>query len=81
MLAEFNRDSLMGPLSVRDEYDFSKAQRGRFHHDGAVLAAPLHLDPDVLEFLSARAKSFGLSLSELVNALLRKEIDLITAED
>ena len=37
---------------MKDEYDFSKAQRGRFFREAAVLAPPVHLDPEVLAFLS-----------------------------
>jgi hypothetical protein len=66
---------------MRDEYDFAEAQKGRFYHDGAVLRPPVHLDPDVLEFLSARARSYGLSLSQLVNAMLKQDIELIQAVD
>ena len=62
---------------MRDEYDFSKADRGQFHRPDAVLTPPVHLDPEVLEFFTARAKARGVSLSELVNALLKKDIELI----
>jgi hypothetical protein len=64
---------------MKDEYDFSKADRGKFHHQDAVLAPPVHLDPDVLAFISARAKARGMTLNELVNALLKKDIELIEA--
>jgi hypothetical protein len=64
---------------MRDEYDFSKGERGRFHRPDAVLTTPVHLDSEVLEFLSARAKARGVSLNELVNTLLRKDIELIEA--
>jgi len=62
---------------MKDEYDFSNAERGRFYRADAVLAPPVHLDPEVLTFLSARAEARGVSLSELVNALLKKGIELI----
>ncbi len=66
---------------MKDEYDFSKAERGRFYRAGATLNPPVHLDPDVLAFLTSRAAARGVSLSELVNALLKKDIELIeTAE-
>lgn len=64
---------------MKDEYDFSKADRGRFHRPDAVLTPPVHLDPDVLAFLTAQAR--GVSLSELVNALLKKDIELIEAAE
>jgi hypothetical protein len=66
---------------MKDEYDFSKAERGRFSRPDAVLTPPVHLDAEVLAFLAARAEARGISLSELVNALLKKDIELIeTAE-
>jgi hypothetical protein len=64
---------------MRDEYDFSRGERGRFHRPDAVLTPPVHLDSEVLEFLSARAKARGVSLNELVNTLLKKDIELIEA--
>jgi len=66
---------------MKDEYDFSKAERGRFYRPDAVLNPPVHLDPEVLAFLTARAEARGISLSELVNALLKKEIELIEAAE
>jgi hypothetical protein len=38
---------------MKDQYDFSKAERGRFYRKDAVLVAPVHLDPEVLTFLTA----------------------------
>ena len=66
---------------MRDEYDFSKAERGKFYRHGAMLVPPVHLDPEVLAFLTARAQARGVSLSELVNALLKKSIELIEASE
>jgi hypothetical protein len=66
---------------MKDEYDFSKAERGRFHRPDAVLIPPVHLEPDVLAFLAARAEARGITVSELVNALLKKDIELIEAAE
>ncbi|MGO9004201.1 MAG: hypothetical protein ACLQIQ_17525 [Beijerinckiaceae bacterium] len=66
---------------MKDEYDFSKAERGRFYRPDAILAPPVHLDADVLAFLSARAKAQGISLDELVNRLLKMDIELIEAAE
>lgn len=66
---------------MKDEYDFSKAERGRFYRKDAVLVPPVHLDPEVLAFLTARAQARGISLNELVNDLLRKDIELIEAAE
>jgi hypothetical protein len=66
---------------MKDEYDFSKAPRGRFYRENAVLAPPVHLDAEVLAFLTARAAARGISLNELVNALLKKDIEMIEAAE
>ncbi len=64
---------------MQDEYDFSSATRGKFYREGAELVAPVHLDPEVRAFLTARAAARGKSLSDLVNELLKKDIELIEA--
>jgi hypothetical protein len=64
---------------MKDEYDFGTAERGRFFRPDATLVPPVHLDPDVLTFLRSRAEARGISLNELVNALLKKDIELIEA--
>ena len=64
---------------MKDEYDFSAAERGRFFRKDAILAPPVHLEPEVLAFLTARANARGVALNELVNELLKKNIELIEA--
>ena len=43
----------------------------------APLVPPLQLDPEVLDYLAERATARGISLSSLVNTLLKKDIELI----
>jgi hypothetical protein len=71
----------MNSDDMRDEYDFSKADRGKFHRPNATLAPPLDLEPEILAFLTARAEARGVTLSELVNTLLKKDIELIEAAE
>jgi hypothetical protein len=66
---------------MRDEYDFAEAARGKFRRPDAILTPPVRLDPAVLAFLTARAEARGITLSELVNALLKKNIELIEAAE
>jgi hypothetical protein len=66
---------------MRDEYDFSNGERGKFYRADAVLVPPVHLDPEVLAFLTARAQARGMTLSQLVNTLLKKDIELIEAAE
>ena len=64
---------------MKDEYDFSKAERGKFFRRDVQLIPPVHLDPEVLSYLAERAEARGTSLNELVNELLKKDIELIEA--
>jgi hypothetical protein len=64
---------------MKEEYDFSTAERGKFFRQGARLVPPVHLEPDVLDHLSRLATAQGVSLDTLVNRLLKREIDLINA--
>ena len=57
---------------MKDECDFSNVERRRFSKPNAVLVPPVHLDADVQAFLNAHAEARGVSLSDLVNALLKK---------
>ncbi len=62
-----------------DEIDFSGGVRGKFYRPNATLNLPVYLDPPVLEYLTARATARGVPLNELVNQLLKKDIELIEA--
>ncbi len=62
---------------MKREYDFSKAERGKFFRSKVELAPPVHLDPNIAEWLTSHAESKGTTLNELVNELLKKDIELI----
>lgn len=64
---------------MKDDYDFSKAERGKFFQPDARLLPPEHLEPDILADLVARAEAKGVTLDKLVNELLQKDIELIKA--
>jgi hypothetical protein len=64
---------------MSNEYDFSNGERGKFYRPNPILTPPVHLEPEVLAFFAARAEARGVSLNELVNALLKKNIELIEA--
>src|SRR5437667_2971003 len=64
-----------GDNSMKDEYDFSAAERGKFFRDGARLVPPVHLEPEVLDYLIDLASARGVSLSSLVNTLLKKHVE------
>ena len=60
---------------MKDHYDFSKGMRGKFYRPDAVFRLPVYLNEDVERYLAARAIAKGVDLSELVNDLLRHDID------
>jgi hypothetical protein len=64
---------------MKDHYDFSKGVRGKFYHPNAVFTTPVYLNEQVQTYLSAKADAKGIDLSDLVNDLLTREIEMIQA--
>ena len=61
------------------EIDFSKGVRGKFFKPGARLSLPVYLEADVQDYLTERATARGIEVAQLVNELLKKDIELIEA--
>lgn len=64
---------------MKQRYDFSKGERGKFYKPNAVFRLPVYLDEKVECYLAAKADAKGVELSDLVNELLKKDIELIEA--
>jgi len=62
---------------MKEEYDFSNAERGRFYRPDTQLNIPVYLDQDIESWFAEKAKAKGVNLQSLVNDLLRKDISLI----
>lgn len=62
---------------MKEEYSFKHGDRGKFYRPGARLEMPVYLDEQVQAYLSEKAESKGVPLSELVNDLLKREIEII----
>jgi hypothetical protein len=62
---------------MKPEYDFSKAERGKFYHHDAVFSFPIYLEPDVSDFVSKLAEQKKVDVQDLVNDLLRANMRLI----
>jgi hypothetical protein len=65
---------------MKPEYDFSKAEVGKFFRPEAEARLPIYLDADVQRYLSERAADKEVPLSEMVNDLLKREIQIIESE-
>lgn len=62
---------------MREEYDFSKGERGKFYKPNATMNLPVYLDNEVLDYFSTKAKAKGVELNTMINELLKKDIALI----
>lgn len=61
---------------MKDEYDFSHAEQGKFYIPAEDIQIPIYLDPDIASFLSQKCEKGTNSLQALVNDLLRKDIEI-----
>jgi cytidylate kinase len=62
---------------MKREYDFSKAERGKFYRKGAELRLPIYLDVKLQSQLERIAQKKGKEISDVVNQLVRKEVELL----
>jgi len=59
---------------MKREYDFSKAERGKFYRKGAELRLPIYLDARLQNQLERIARKEGKDIGEMVNQFVRKEV-------
>ncbi|NUQ39590.1 MAG: hypothetical protein HUU23_17760 [Caldilineales bacterium] len=62
---------------MKVEYDFSKAEKGKFYRPDAVFSFPIYLEPDVNDYMSHIAEEKHIDLQALVNEWLRSNIKVI----
>lgn len=62
---------------MKPEYDFSKGERGKFFRPNVEVRLPIYLNADVQAYLAERAAQKGIPLDEMVNTLLKQEIQMI----
>ncbi|MBC2694355.1 MAG: hypothetical protein HF982_03570 [Desulfobacteraceae bacterium] len=61
---------------MKEEYDFSKAERGKFLRNDIKLNLSVYLDDDVLEFVEKIAKKKNIDIQTVVNQLLKTDINI-----
>ena len=59
---------------MRDEYDFSNGERGKFYRFDAKLNLPIYLEDEVRDFVERIAQKKGTDISSVVNKLLRGDM-------
>ncbi len=72
------RNSILrgGPGNEKN-YDFSKAEQGKFYRPIEELEIPIYLDKEVEEFFSKKAINRNVRLDKLINTILRKEMQIL----
>jgi len=63
---------------MKEDYDFTNAEQGKFYVPIEELDIPIYLDEEVKRFFLKKLKNkdMDLSLSSIVNALLLKDIEI-----
>lgn len=62
---------------MRREYDFSKAEQGKFYRPTEELEIPIYLDKKVKAFFSKKAMDRNIALDKVINTILRKEMEML----
>ena len=62
---------------MKKEYDFSKSERGKFYRKAAHLRLPIYLDLKLQSLLQKMSQRKHKEITEMVNHLVRKEVELI----
>jgi len=63
--------------NLEEEYDLSNGERGKFYNKNATFNLPVYLEPEIESFIAKLAKEQKKNISEIVNALLFKDKELI----
>lgn len=62
---------------MKEEYDFSKGERGKFYKPDLELRIPVYLQKDIIDFLQKLASEKGTDVETIVNDWLRRNISLV----
>jgi hypothetical protein len=62
---------------MKKEYDFSKAEQGKFYRPVEELDIPVYLDRKIGNFFRKKALDHHLDYNKLIESILKKEMDLL----
>lgn len=62
---------------MKKEYDFSKAEQGKFYRPVEKLELPIYLDKKVKKFFIKKALDKNIELDKVINMILRKEMEML----
>ena len=63
--------------SMKEEYDFSKGEKGKFYRENVKLNIPIYLEPDVRMFVENIAARKGMDVETIVNQMIKRNIQLV----
>ncbi|MFA5928003.1 MAG: hypothetical protein WC838_01710 [Candidatus Margulisiibacteriota bacterium] len=64
---------------MKKEYDFAKAEQGKYYRPQDQLVLPIYLEKNINSFYNKLAGARNRDLSKLINNVLKKEMEVIKA--
>ena len=64
-------------MSMKKEYDFSKAEQGNFYRPIEDIELPIYLDKKIKKFFIKKALDNNIELDKVINTILRKEMEML----
>jgi len=61
---------------MKEEYNFTNAEQGKFYRPLEELEIPIYLDKDVRTFFMDKMRAKNFSLNQLVNSILKQDIEI-----
>lgn len=61
---------------MKEEYNFTNAEQGKFYIPLEEIETPIYLDKDIAHFFTDKLKGKNETLQSLINELLRKDIEI-----
>ena len=61
---------------MKEEYDFSKAEKGKFYRKDVKLRLPVYLEPKIFQFIEDIAKNKKKDISSVVNEIIESDMNL-----
>ena len=61
---------------MKDEYDFTNAEQGKFYVPVDQIQMPIYLDQDVLQYVNQKCDFDADRIRTLINDWLRKDIEI-----
>jgi hypothetical protein len=62
---------------MKQQYDFSKGERGKFYRKNIKMNLPIYLEPDIQKFVENIASKKGIDIETLVNKMIKNNIKLV----